>query len=167
MNTHTFIHDPEELLKEGSHIISSSSDAKYIFRVAMVNFMLAKTASPDELSSLSGVPRRTLNSWLQKVDEFGFESLRAVKQSGRPTRLSESQLAEIKVALEGEPEDCGFRIWDGVTLSEYIQETYGVQLGKRQCQRMFHEFGFSKVRPQRYPSLNEDNDEEREQFKKN
>lgn len=55
MNTRAFIHDPEELLKEGTKIINSSSDAKYVLRVALVNFMLAKTASAEELSSLSGI----------------------------------------------------------------------------------------------------------------
>lgn len=50
MNTRAFIHDPEELLKEGTSIINSSSDAKYVLRVALVNFMLAKTASAEELS---------------------------------------------------------------------------------------------------------------------
>ena len=167
MNTRAFIHDPEELLKEGTKIINSSSDAKYVLRVALVNFMLAKTASAEELSSLSGIPRRTLTSWVQKVDEDGFESLRAIKQTGRPSRLSKEQLAEIKVAIEADPEESGYRVWDGTTLSDYIRDQYGIELGTRQCQRIFHTLGFSKVRPQKYPSLHEGNDKERKAFKKN
>ena len=167
MNTRTFIHNPEELLKEGTRIINSSSDAKYILRVAMVNFMLARTATAEELSSLSGIPRRTLTSWVQKVDEGGFESLKATKQPGRAPRLSEEQLAEIKVALSLDPEESGYRVWDGTTLSDYIKEQSEVDLGVRQCQRLFHALGLSKIRPQKYPSLNERNDDERESFKKN
>ena len=167
MNTRAFIHDPEELLKEGTSIINSSNDAKYVLRVALVNFMLAKTASAEELSSLSGIPRRTLTSWVQKVDEYGFESLRAIKQTGRPSRLTEEQMAEIKVAIESDPEDSGYRVWDGTTLSDYIHDRYGIELGTRQCQRLFHTLGFSRIRPQKYPSLHEGNNKEREAFKKN
>jgi transposase len=166
MNTRAFIHNPEELLKEGTKIINSSSDAKYILRVAMVNFMLAKTATAEELSTLSGIPRRTLTSWVQKVDENGFESLRAIKQPGRSSRLSEDQMAIIKDAIEADPEDSGYRVWDGTTLSDFIKEQFGIDLGVRQCQRLFHSLGFSKIRPQKYPSLEEQNEEAREDFKK-
>ena len=167
MNTRTFIHDPEELLKEGTTIINSSSDAKYILRVAMVNFMLAKTATAEDLSILSGIPRRTLSSWVKKVDEDGFESLKAIKQPGRTPRLTEEQMAEIKDAIEHDPEESGYRVWDGATLSDHINEKYGVNIGIRQCQRIFNTLGFSKIRPQKYPSLGERNDEERENYKKN
>ena len=167
MNVHTYIHDPAELLKEGTKIINTSSDAKYIIRVAFVNFILAKTATPQELSDLSGLPKRTINSWVKKVDEEGFESLKAVKQPGRTPRLSEEQMAEIKDALEKEPEESGYRVWDGATLSDYIHEQYGIELGVRQCQRLFRILGFSQIRPQKYPSLGERNEKEREDFKKN
>lgn len=167
MNTRTFIHDPDELLKEGTKIINSSSDAKYILRVAMVNFMLAKTATAEELSNLSGIPRRTLTSWVQKVDENGFESLKAIKQPGRSSRLSDEQMAIIKDAIGSDPENSGYRVWDGSTLSDYINEQFNIELGVRQCQRLFHTLGFSKIRPQKYPSLGERNDEAREDFKKN
>lgn len=167
MNTRTFKHDPDELLMEGKKIINSSSDAKYVFRVAMVNFMLARTATAEELSNLSGIPRRTLTSWVQKVDENGFESLKAIKQPGRSSRLSDEQMAIIKDAIESDPEDSGYRVWDGTTLSDYIREQFNIDLGVRQCQRLFHTLGFSKIRPQKYPSLGERNNEAREDFKKN
>ena len=167
MNTRTFIHNPDDLLKEGQSIINSSNDAKYIFRVALVNFMLARTTTAEELSALTGIPRRTLTSWVQKVDENGFESLKAVKQPGRSPRLSDEQMAEIKVAIENGPEESGYRVWDGTTLSDYIKEQYAIELGIRQCQRIFRALGFSRIRPQKYPSLEESNDQEREDFKKN
>ena len=167
MNTRTFIHDPDELLEEGKRIINSSKEAKFLFRVAMVNFMLARTATAEELSNLSGIPRRTLTSWVQKVDENGFESLKATKQPGRSSRLSDDQMAVIKDAIGSDPENSGYRVWDGTTLSDYVNEQFHIELGVRQCQRLFHILGFSKIRPQKYPSLEERNDEAREDFKKN
>lgn len=167
MNTRTFIHDPKELLEEGTKIIDSSDEYKYIFRVALVNFMLARTATAEEISAFSGVSRRTLTSWVQKVDENGFEALRTVKQPGRTPRLSEKQMAEIKVAVTASPEESGYRVWDGITLSDFIKVHFDIDLGIRQCQRIFNILGFSKIRPQKYPSLDERNGEEREAFKKN
>ena len=167
MNTRTFKNDPAKLLEKGTEIINTTKNAKYIIRVAMVNMVLAETASTDELSRLSGIPKRTINSWVKKVDDIGFDALKAIKQSGRPSRLTETQLAEIKVAVESDPEESGYRLWDGTTLSDFINSKYDVELGVRQCQRLFHALGFSKIQPQKYPSLNERNDEEREEYKKN
>ena len=48
-----------------------------------------------------------------------------------------------------------------------IKGTYDIDLGVRQCQRLFHELGFSLIRPQTYPSIGEQNQEERDGFKKN
>jgi transposase len=40
-------------------------------------------------------------------------------------------------------------LWDGKTLSAWIEKTYGVQMGVRQCQRLFRqlEFRLRKPRP--------------------
>lgn len=46
------------------------------------------------------------------------------------------------------------------------KEGYVIDLSVRQCQRLFHELGFSRIRPQTYPSLGESNEEERKAFKK-
>ena len=57
-------------------------------------------------------------------------------------------------------------MWDGPNLYDYIKKKYDINLSVRQCQRLFHKLGFSLVRPQTYPSKNENNKEERETFKK-
>ena len=38
-------------------------------------------------------------------------------------------------------------LWDGKTLSAWIDKTYGVQLGVRQCQRLFRQFEFRLRKP--------------------
>ena len=167
MRTRTFINDPETLLKQGQKIVSSSNDSKYIYRVTLVNLLLAGKMTSSELSTLSGVPERTLRTWVKTADEDGFEQLRAVKQEGRPRRLNANQTAEIKDTLNRDPSDYGYKVWDGPSLSSYIKGTYDIDLGVRQCQRLFHELGFSLIRPQTYPSIGEQNQEERDGFKKN
>ena len=60
-----------------------------------------------------------------------------------------------------------YTVWDGPALSDYIQKTYGINLGVRQCQRLFHELGFSQIRPQTFPSKGKEDDSRRDAFKKN
>ena len=61
----------------------------------------------------------------------------------------------------------GYKTWDGNSLSDYINKTFNVELSVRQCQRLFHELGYSLIRPQSYPSKGFEDTEERQLFKKN
>lgn len=46
--------------------------------------------------------------------------------------------------------DLAATLWDGPVLSEHLRRRYGVDLGVRQCQRLFRQMGFRlrKPRPQ-------------------
>lgn len=166
MNIRTFKSEKQALIDEGKRIVSSSDDAKYLRKVTIVNLML-NGATPSTLSPSCGETARTLTSWMKAVDERGFEALRPVKQPGRPRKLSAQQKEEIKVAILSGPESCGYNVWDGPSLSDYIQKTYNVSLCVRQCQRLFRELGFSLVRPQTFPSKGHEGEPQREEFKKN
>lgn len=165
MNKRNFIHKPSELLKIGKEIVKQSKDEKYIRKVTLVNLMLERKMAAEKISELSGITRRTLSRWVKIADEEGFEALKA--KTGRSAKLSKEQKEEIKNALINPPKESGYYKWDGISLSDYIKNQYDIDLCVRQCQRLFHELGFSKIRPQTYPSLGESNEEERETFKKN
>ena len=121
----------------------------------------------EEISDLSGITRRTLSRWVKIVDEEGFEALKGKAKTGRSAKLSKEQKEEIKIVLIKSPQESGYYKWDGISLSDYIKNQYDIDLSVRQCQRLFHELGFSRIRPQTYPSLGESNEEERKAFKKN
>ena len=142
MRLRIFKNNPEELLEKGLKIVASSNDSKYIHRVVMVNLMLSGKLSSLALSKLSGISQRTLNQWVTIADEQGFERLKAVKQTGKPSKLNDNQLEEIKDAISKDPEKSGFKVWDGPSLSAYIKAKYSIRLGVRQCQRLFHKLGF-------------------------
>lgn len=166
MNNRAFKSDKQALIEEGKQIVSSNDDAKYLRKVTIVNLML-NGASASSLSPSCGETSRTLSSWMKAVDEKGFEALRPRKQPGRPFRLTPSQKEEIKVALLSPSEESGYNVWDGPSLSDYISKKYDITLGVRQCQRLFHELGFSQIRPQAFPSKDHEEDPRREEFKKN
>ena len=86
MNKRKFINAPEELLKEGKQIVKEDKDKKYVYKVTLVNLMLERNIQAEEISQMSGVPRRTLSRWVKDVDERGFESLRNKKHKGKPSK---------------------------------------------------------------------------------
>ena len=49
----------------------------------------------------------------------------------------------------------------------YIKAKYDIEIGVRQCKRLFHRLGYSRIRPQPFPSKGYEDTEEREAFKKN
>lgn len=165
MHIRTYHRDPKELLKEGQAIMSSSETSKYYFRVFAVNMVLGGS-SAAQIASSSGFTRAAISGWVKSVDEKGFDALRDGKHTGRPTKLSEAQMAEIDRLLETDPKEMGRKVWDGPALSQHILDTYGIKMGVRQCQRLFHKLGYSRIRPQTYPGKGQEGGEEREAFKK-
>ena len=165
MKRRKYVNDPASLLKEGKEIMLKHDDTRFYFRVFSVNFVL-NGMSAANVAEIAGVSRSTVSDWVKTVDEKGFEALKSVKPSGRPSKLTAEQKSEIDQTLQKEPSEFGYKVWDGPTLSAYIKKTYGIDLCTRQCQRLFHELGYSKIRPQVFPSKGYEDTEARNEFKK-
>ena len=158
--------DPRQLLAEGLQIVHSTSDDKYRHKVEMVNLVLGGL-TPSYLSAYCGDSKRTITLWVKIADEQGFEGLKPKKPTGRPPKLTKEQKAEIHAVLEeDDPKKYGQNVWDGPSLSSFIEKTYAIKLCVRQCQRLFHSLGFSLVRPQTFPSKGEQNEQDRTEYKK-
>lgn len=166
MNNRKYHTDPEILLAQGQAIMTSTDESKYLFRVFAVNMVLAGTPA-SAVGASAGFTKAAVTGWVKTVDEQGFEALRPQQKPGRPSKLTADQLKEIDLALQSDPGDFGFKVWDGPSLSAYIKSKYNIDMGIRQCQRLFHTLGYSRIRPQPYPSKGYEDTEERETFKKN
>lgn len=158
--------DPAKLLAKGKEIVRTTDDEKFKHKVEAVNLVLGGL-TPSFLSNYYKESKRTITLWVKTADEQGFDALHTKKQTGRPPKLSAEQLLEIKMILEEDnPKKYGYNVWDGPSLSNYIERTYSVNLSVRQCQRIFHQLGFSLVRPQVFPNKKEENEQARDDFKK-
>jgi transposase len=107
-----------------------------------------------------------VQSWVKAFLDDGLQGLMDEDRGGRPRRLSDEQLDEIKLALRLPPENFGLssNLWDGRTLQEYIDKFFGIEIGVRQCQRLFRQLGFgTEARPMIVGSSSED----KGAFKKN
>ena len=106
-------------------------------------------ATDTEVARLLGDAPRSVENWVHHFSQQGLAGLTEGERSGRPTRLDEKQVKEMNRVLRAKPSDAGMRVnlWDGKTLSAWIDKTDGVQLGVRQCQRLFRQFEFRLRKP--------------------
>jgi transposase len=131
--------------------IVRSEEARYDHRLHGLLLVTAEQ-STQQVAELFGEDRRTVQRWIRTFEKRGLEGLREGERPGRPTALSERQLAAVSRDLRRAPSDFGLQsnLWDGRLLSEHLRRHYGVKLGIRQCQRLFRRLGFRlrKPRPQ-------------------
>ncbi len=145
MPTRRYKSDPALLLAQGRMIVSSSDDARFLHKVEIVTLVLSGL-TPSFLSPRCGDSKNAITGWVKTVDEHGFDALRTKKQPGRRPKLSPEQLSHIRDLLaEDNPNLSGVPVWDGPSLSRYIQETWAVTLCVRQCQRLLHTLGCHSI----------------------
>lgn len=110
---------------------------------------------------------RTIHAWVNKVNQSGIQALKTSDRSGRPARLSDLDKEQLKLDLKLSPEIYGYHqaTWDGILLSKFIKERYGVELKPRRCQYLFHELGFSLKRARKVTA--QSSQKQRDAFKKN
>lgn len=130
--------------------IQRSEESRYDHRLHGV-LLVAQGMTCPEVARLLGDAPRSVEYWVHRYEEQGLAGLTEGERSGRPSRLNEKQIEEINRVLRAKPSDAGMRVnlWDGKTLSAWIEKSYGIQLRVRQCQRLFRqlEFRLRKPRP--------------------
>ena len=101
------------------------------------------------VSRVLGDAPRTVEYWVHTFEEMGLAGLLEGVRSGRPRRLSDKQIEEVNAVLRLTPREAGLggNLWDGKTLASWIERQYGIDLGARQCQRLFRQLGFRLRKP--------------------
>lgn len=130
--------------------IQRSEESRYDHRLHGV-LLVAQGMTCPEVARLLGDAPRSVEYWVHRYQAQGLGGLAEGERPGRPRRLNEEQIAAINRVVRNKPSDAGMRVnlWDGKTLSAWIEKTYGIQLRVRQCQRLFRqlEFRLRKPRP--------------------
>jgi transposase len=160
------ISDAEMMILALQDEIRRSQEARYDHRLHAV-LLVAQGVSCTEAAALLGDAPRTVQYWIHRFEAEGFAGLADADRSGRPKKLSEQQLDEIGKVLRESPRSAGLttNIWDGKTLSVFIRQQYSVDLGVRQCQRLFRQLGFRLRKPR--PIIAKADLEQQKQHKKN
>lgn len=145
--------------------IRRNDEARYDHRLHAVLLATQNFACP-RIAELLGDSERTVRNWINAYRKRGLQGLVDEEKSGRPRRLSEAQITKINAVLRLSPEEVGLAIgiWDGKTLSAYVKKTFKINLGARQCQRIFRELGFRLRKPR--PTIARSDPEVQRVFKK-
>jgi len=128
--------------------IVRSEDSRYDHRLHGVLLVCAgKTCY--EVAELLGHSPRTIEYWVNRFERSGFAGLEEGERPGRPPTLDERTCERVGRDLRRSPRELGHEanLWDGKLLRHHLAARYGVQLGVRQCQRLFRQLGFRRRKP--------------------
>ena len=142
------ISEPEVIVLGLQDEIRRSEESRYDHRLHGV-LLVAQGMSCPHVAHLLGDAPRTVEYWVRRFEQAGLAGLTEGERAGRPPRLKEKQLEEIGRTLREPPMAAGLdtNLWDGKTLSFYLEQRYGVALGVRQCQRLFRRLEFRLRKP--------------------
>ena len=140
--------DTEKTLLLLQQEIQRSEDSRYDHRLHAV-LLVAHGMTCPEAARLLGDAPRSVEYWVHRFQQKGLPGLTEGEHPGRPNRLTAEQLKGVNRALHKQPEMCGMSVnlWDGKTLSAWIEKEFAVHLGTRQCQRLFRQLNFRLRKP--------------------
>ena len=141
------IQDPNAVLVLQDEI-RRTEDARYDHRLHAV-LMVSKGMTCPKVAEILDDSERTIRYWVKRFNEEGLAGLVEIERPGRPRRISDKQMQKIDQVLREPPEKAGMigNIWDGKLLAAYIAKEFGIELGVRQCQRIFKHLGYRLRRP--------------------
>ena len=146
--------------------IRRSYEARYDHRLHAI-LLVAQGMSGRQAAQILGDSPRTVAYWVQRFEAEGLAGLADADRPGRPRKLNQNQLYQIEQALRKSPLEVGLSVnlWDGKALSAYVKQEFGIQLGVRQCQRLFRQLGFRLRKPR--SKIAHSDPSKKEEFKKN
>jgi len=160
------IKNVEQIKKEIINFFSVNEDARFVRRLDIIA-LICNEHPINYVADLFGINPTTVQRWVHRVNESGFEGLKDKAGRGRRSQLNESDRRQLKAEIESSPVTFGYQQsrWDGKLLSHHLRLHYGIQLKVRQCQNLFKQLGFSLQRPRKVPVGADP--KKREAFKKN
>jgi transposase len=128
--------------------IERNEEARYDHRLHGL-LLVAKGMSARQAALWLDESERTVQRWVNRFEQIGFAGLHEGERPGRPSRLGDEQWQGLEGDLRRSPRDFGFEqsLWDGIVLAEHLRRRYRVELGVRQCQRLFRQMGFRLRKP--------------------
>ena len=159
------ISDPDIILGLQDEI-RRSEESRYDHRLQGL-LLVAHGLSCREVAQLLGDSPRTVQYWVTRFEKDGLAAMVEGERPGRPRALGDKELAEINRALRQTPKAAGLgeNLWDGKSLSAFIKKQFSVELGVRQCQRLFRQLDFRLRKPR--PLIAHADSELQKRYKKN
>jgi transposase len=140
--------DAENVILALQDEIRRSDESRYDHRLHGL-LLVAQGMTAPEVGRMLGDSPRMVQYWVHRFEEEGLSGLAEGDRPGRPRRLTEVQMRSVESALRRRPDEAGLSgtLWDGKTLSAFLEQKFEVDLGVRQCQRLFRQLGFRLRKP--------------------
>ena len=128
--------------------ITRSEEARYDHRLHGI-LLVCSGLSCAKVAELFGHGPRTIQYWVRRFEKHGSAGLEDTPRPGRPSVMDKSVRNGISVDLRRCPREFGYsqNLWDSKLLSHHLAKKYHVDLGDRQCRRLFHQLGFRRRKP--------------------
>lgn len=128
--------------------IARSPESRYDHRLHGV-LLVSQGLNCYHVGELLGHHPTTVQRWVHQFNRRGFAGLVEGERPGRPRRLDAHQWDQVAHDLRQSPRQWGYgqNLWDGKTLAYHLTQHYGLHLGTRQCQRLFHQLHFRRRKP--------------------
>jgi transposase len=136
-------------------------------KIRLLSAILRKEGKTlEEISSTVKHPLTTVGDWLRRLHTEGISRKDDKKRSGRPKRLTDKQIEDLKPILFKSPQEQGFPfiIWTTKLVIHLIEQLYNVSYKPLQVRRILHRLGLSCQKPR--PSHRKANKQLQEEFKK-
>jgi len=142
------ISDAETMRIAVQQEINRSEDSRYDHRLHGV-LLVCSGYSCYQVGQWLGHSPRTIEYWIKRFNQHGFAGLLDQPRAGRSSLLTEKIRRKLEKQLRNSPRNFGYHqnLWDGKLLSYHLAEYFQIQLSVRQCQRLFHQFGFRYRKP--------------------
>ena len=116
-------------------------EQRYTHRLHCV-LLVAQGCSCNQVAHWFGGHPRTIERWMQQMQDFGIEGLKDENKIGRPTKFSDDQYVLIRRDVLKNPADFGYAsdTWNGKLLQMYLAQQFSINLSVRQCQRLLQQF---------------------------
>lgn len=108
--------------------------------------------SQTELADWFGVQRRTIYSWLKRLESEPLErAVRDAGRSGRPRKLADEHRARLEEVLHEPPTAVGIDAptWTPTLVRRYVRDAFGVEYSVPSCRRLMKEAGLRYRKPRR------------------
>lgn len=117
--------------------------------------------SPEAVIKALGFARACIYNWLARYRAGGWQALKTGKRSGRPKKLTGSQINWIyRTVCDKDPRQLKFvfALWTRSMIVELVKRQFGITLSATSVGRLLHQLGFSCQKPlyrayQRDPEL--------------
>jgi len=106
----------------------------------------------SELAEWFDVERKTIYNWLTRLEERDLDdAIRDEQRAGRPRKLSEAQLGELREILQNPPTEAGLDApaWTTEFLQQFIREEFEIDYSQPSCRRLMKEAGLSYQTPRK------------------